>query len=391
MEPYNDYEDAEKDLEIYEQLRADCVGNRRLREMVYESSPVPDGDRLRLSVEFVTILHKSGYSPKEIQTLVCFNRGGVLPRLSQNDSYTTIRRIIAEMDIHKGGSIEAEFGGPGPIRSLTVNSEEYIRSLSQRKPGISTGLLELDKIISGLKPGKLYIFAARPGMGKTSLITQILTSCADQGTPCLYYPTEVGAHPLWDKMVSSMTNIGLLKFQDGSFSDSDKQRISDAVDHLKHLPLKISEDFAVNPDKVEAGIIEYLPEREGSFRGVCAVDFLQSCAWKDPDSVAEKTQAVYRFKKMAIDYNIPFILASQLNRGDGSANLKQLKGTGALEEFGDVISFIYPYNKPGHPGYPIPTMLDVMKSKYSATGQIQLFFAKSHCRFEPDISKKDVE
>ncbi len=90
---------------------------------------------------------------------------------------------------------------------------------------------------------------------------------------------------------------------------------------------------------------------------------------------------------MAKKYNIPFILASQLNRGDGTADMKQLKGTGALEEFGDVISFLYALDKFK---YPVPVMLDVLKSKYSATGQVNLLFDKAHCRFEPDLSVGEV-
>jgi replicative DNA helicase len=248
--------------------------------------------------------------------------------------------------------------------------------------------LELDRIISGLKPGKLYIFAARPGVGKTSLITQILTAVAKQNTPCLYYPTEVGAEPVWDKMVSSETNIGLLKFQNGDFADADRLKIIECMARLEKLPLSIVEDFAVTPDKVEAGILKYLPERPGTYRGVVAVDFLQSLAWEDPESVAEKSQAVYRFKKMCKDYNVPFILASQLNRGDGAAALTQLKGTGALEEYGDCISFIYQTGDKF--SYPVKTDLNIMKSKYSATGICKLNFYKSHCRFEPDIEAQKV-
>ena len=247
----------------------------------------------------------------------------------------------------------------------------------------------MDRIISGLKPGKLYIIAARPGTGKTSLITQILTAIAEQNTPCLFYPTECGAEPIWDKMVSNKANIGLLKFQNGDFSESDKLKIIQVVPKLEKLPLSIIEDFAVTPDKVEAGILRHLPERNGTYRGVVAVDFMQSLKWDNPESVAEKSEAVYRFKAMAIKYNIPFILASQLNRGDGTADLKQLKGTGTLEELGDVITFLY---RTGDQfTYPVHVDINVQKSKYSATGIIPMLFWKAHCRFEVDTSVKVVE
>ena len=375
----------EKQVELYDAYLTTLRGSKQLRELLdNEAISGIDSD-----IKFLGILHKEGYSVGEMEALLRFNTRSGLQQLYDKDSSTMLRSTIRTMVSSGGGNIEVRTGGIQP-KSLANDCGAYVQSLDERKPGISTGFVVLDRIISGLKPGKLYIFAARPGIGKTSLIIQILTAIAESNTPCLYYPTEVGATPLWDKIMSCKTNVGLLKFQNGSFSASDLVRIKDAVEYYKMLPISIMEDFAVTPDKVEDGILKYLPERAGTYRGVVAVDFLQSMAWKDPESVAEKAQAVYRFKKMAIDYNMPFILASQLNRGDGTADMRQLKGTGALEELGDVISFIYPTTKPGDVVYPIPTDLNIVKSKYSATGVVKLLFAKGHCRFEPDPNGMEI-
>ena len=374
------------DEKLNDRFKSTLRGSKQLGEILDGTRQFKS--RSECDFAFIAILHRSGYSQAEIQALISFNERGKLFSVGNEDRGQDIRRVIEKVAGSDGGSRTAPITAEVKPRNLQNNSSEYLQSLDDRKPGISTGIMVLDRIISGLKPGKLYIFAARPGVGKTSLITQILAACAEQGTPCLYYPTECGAEPIWDKMVSAKTRVSLLKFQNGTFSESDRLKIIDSMSHLKTLPLSIVEDFAVTPDKVEKGILEHLPERPATFRGVVAVDFLQSCAWTNPDSVAEKTQAVYRFKKMAKDYNIPFILASQLNRGDGSADLRQLKGTGALEEFGDVISFIYSTSKDA---YPVPTTLDVMKSKYSATGQIKMLFDKNCCRLELDPMGGEIE
>lgn len=367
--------------------------NSRLKGIT-DGTITHESDRSASDFEFIRLLVVAGFSESDIQELVRHNPSG---RYTDNtkDISKDVERVYHKVlerlkELQSGNNDElgsrdnADVGYKAADvtpKSLLRDSEEYITSLNSRRPGTSTGLYAFDELTSGLKPSKLYIFAARPGEGKTSLITQILTHVAERGKTCLFYPTEVGAEPIWDKIVSSKSDVYLKHFQNGTFSESDKVKIKDTMGKLKSLPLMIMEDFSVTVTKVESGIKKYAPQ-------VVAIDFLQTMAFKDQDHAGEKYETVRKLKELAIKYNIPIILASQLSRKEGEATLASLSGTKGLEEFGDVISFIKQIDKTG---YPTIAELTVMKSKYSSTGSVRLKFYVSTCRIEVDETWKGEE
>lgn len=371
-------ETPSKSIEVVDDLNERferlCRSNKRLNDIV--TGKTTFSDRSTADFAFIATLCESAFSSDDIISLARKNPSG--RAIDGEDISKDVLRVCKKMV--SGGS-ETRPVGCASIRSLRDDSRTYVASLSERKPGLRTGLSRFDEMVSGLRPGKLYIFAARPTEGKTTLIVQILTSIAEQGKTCLFYPTEVGADPIYDKIVSAKTEINLKKFQNGNFTEAETNKIKRSMSQVEKLPILIMEDFAVTPDKCLEGVKKYAPQ-------VLAVDFLQSMAWKNPDSVGEKYDAVYKLKKIAIDYNIPVILASQLNRGMGDLDLRQLKGTAGLEELGDVISFIKQTDKST---YPVKTDLNVMKSKYSATGLIKLRFYKSICKIEVDETWKEME
>ncbi len=247
--------------------------------------------------------------------------------------------------------------------------------------GIRSGFTHLDEMISGFKEGKIYIMAARPGTGKTTLGMQILTNMAEQGIPCLMFPTEVGAEPLIDKILSRKTGIELKKFQNGTFNTSDVSKIEEMREYIVSLPLTIYDDFGLDIDAYETQIDKYAPK-------VVCLDYFQALKWKDAASVGEKEEAVRRIKKLTKDRNIVTICMSQLNRNNtGKAGMAELKGTGALEEYADVITQMYKGE-----GYNYPTTIDmiVTKSKYSATGPIYFDFHNTEAKFVENENQNQV-
>ena len=327
--------------------------NKRLSEILQGNIKYPS--RSESDFEFIAILAKAHFTFEEIKNLVLLNPTGRREECEDRD----IRNICKKIEM------------PTNAFSMGNSATRYYDSLKKRTMGISTGIRGLDEMVSGFKKQKLYIFAARPTEGKTSLITQVLTHVAEQGHTCLFFPTEVGAEPIIDKIVSSKTELNLKKFQNGSFLEDDYVKIEGVRTAVSKLPLIIIEDFGLDVSKIEEGIKQYAP-------AVVAIDFFQALRWSDKESVAEKSDAVRKLKELAGDFNIPIIVASQLNRSDGKADLRQLKGTGTLEELGDVIAFLFTESKLNYPRHVI---LDIQKSKYSAVGQIQMNFFSSTCKF----------
>ena len=260
--------------------------------------------------------------------------------------------------------------------SLIGGADAYLTSLKNRKVGLKTGFPTFDEMVSGLKPQKVIVLAARPNEGKTTLATQIIRNIAEQGEMCLFFPTEVGAEPIYDKIVSSKTNIDLKRFQNGNFTDDQYQEIVKTREYLSKLPLAIVEDFGLSVDKLESHIAKIRPR-------VFIVDYIQALKYETGEA-NEIAAAVRKIKELAGDYDCTAIVCSQLLReadGKNPFSLSRLKGSGAIEEFGDVIAFLH---TPIEDKFlsPRPVSFVVTKSKYSAIGDVPLKFYTSVCRFE---------
>lgn len=355
--------DPTTDEAIEERFNILKTANKRLGDLVEGNIKFPS--RSEADMSFVAILYKAHFSVEEIKKLVQYNAHGRKEECDERQ----IKRII---DVVRKESESNSY-------SLRNSSDSYFNSLSNRKMGISTGFTSLDEMVSGLKPGKLYIIAARPNIGKTSLITQILLNIAEKGKTCLFYPTEVGSEPIFDKIISQKTMVSLKKFQNGTFTEADMAKIKEERPKLADLPLIVVEDFGLTVDKIEQSIRTFAPD-------VIAIDYFQAMKFIDPDSVGEKNEAVRRIKALAISTQKPIILASQLNRGDGKNDLRQLKGAGALEELGDVITYLSPGSTVT---YPVPYELNIMKSKYSATGIVNLMFHRTVGKFTDNGVQSD--
>ncbi len=332
--------------------------NKRLQDITNGVIDYPSASEA--DFEFVALLAKAQFSVEEIKALFSKNpKGNKTPK--KGDVERIVKKILSEDN--------------GNAVSFTHHTEKYKQSLLNRKMGYRTGIKPYDDMVSGLQRGKLYIFAARPGEGKTTLGVQIGKNLAENYGTVSGHFTEVGYEPIFDKILSRATGIDLRKFQNGAFLDSDKQRIEEALPKVKEIPFIVIEDFAVTVDKIAQDIKKYAPT-------IHIIDFFQTLTWNDPGAASEKYAAVKRIKKMAQDFNIPIILMSQLARSKDKPSLASLSETKALEEYGDVISVIHTKERLSKPR---KVYLDVLKSKYSETGLIRMDFHCHTCEFKEGL------
>lgn len=353
--------------ELTQKFNRLCRTNKRLKEIAEGS--IAFASKSEADFEFIALLCRSQFTVDEVAALWEYNKGG-------------------NPEPKKGGvgDIQRVFDKVSDTRderaySLSNNSSGYFANLAYRSMGIRSGFNYLDELISGFKDGKIYIMAARPGTGKTSIGMQILTNMAEKGVPCLMFPTEVGAEPLIDKILARKCEISLKKFQNGTFTKEDVSKIEEMKSYIQSLPLTIYDDFGLDIDAYEKQIDKYAPK-------VVCLDYFQALKWKDPASVGEKEEAVRRIKKLTKDRNIVTICMSQLNRNNtGKAGMAELKGTGALEEYADVITQMY--KGEGH-NYPTPIDMIVTKSKYSATGPINFLFHNTTANFVEDDAQNQL-
>lgn len=311
---------------------------------------------------FVCQLARAHFNKAEIRALLPKNPLGKSHERSQDQLAKDIERILSKVE------------GDQESYSLVNQSERYSKGLRNRKMGLKTGFAMFDEMVSGLKAQKVYLTAARPTSGKTTLMAQWLDHLASvEKQVCLCFPTEVGAEPIIDKIVSRRSKVSLKKFQNGDFKPEETEAVEKTIKTINGLPLVIVEDFGLTVEKIETKMKEVAPT-------VVAIDYINAMKFPNGGEPNEMAATVRKIKELAGDYNIPILLFAQLRRGDGKLELSALKGSGALEELCDVVSFLY--NVGDKFDYPTKSVLDVMKSKYSATGPINLDFHRTNCEFK---------
>ena len=312
--------------------------------------------------------------------------------------------------------------GEGPIdfaESLrrTVQLAEKAQARGGRISGLVTGFADIDSLLGGLQPSDLIILAGRPGMGKTSLATNIAFNTArayvqdmesgaevPRGAPVLFFSLEMAAQQLSARILSEQTEIEMWKIRNGKFSESEWDKFVLAMQDLSTLPLYIDDTGGVSIAQIAARARRLQREKK---IGVVIIDHIQlvaGSARRAENRVQEITEISKGLKVLAKELNVPVIALSQLSRGvdardDKRPVLSDLRESGSIEQDADVVMFVYReeyYLKSREPDPSTPEHAKwlekcerahrraevlVEKHRHGATNKIDLFFDDRFTRF----------
>ncbi len=255
-------------------------------------------------------------------------------------------------------------------------------------PGISTGLKDLDRAISGLNKSDLILLAARPGMGKTSMALNILLEAGKRaGKQVAFFSLEMSEEQLGMRLLASQSLVDNKKLVTGRMTEEEWAKLSDATATLQTLPVYIDDDSSVTVADVTAKC------RRLENLGLVIIDYLQlmqSAGGKarSGDSRQQQISDITRaLKLMAKDLNVPVVCLSQLsrateNRTDKRPLLSDLRDSGAIEQDADIVLFLYRdgyYNSES----PTPNVAEciVAKNRHGETGTIELQWSPEYTTF----------
>jgi len=253
--------------------------------------------------------------------------------------------------------------------------------------GVRTGIEHLDETINGLESGKLYILAAMPGAGKTTLALQIAATVAQSGYPALYISLENDATDLARKTVC--------RFGEISYANALKGKVSQAlwregVAELAKLNgrLYLSTPRASMPDLTE--LVDQVAERAGRPPALIVVDYLQ--AWvkrlvgpaSAEDGVREHLdQFTPAMRALGERYGAAVLAISSQNRaGYNAGGMSALKESGNIEYDSDVVMTLQRRELPPGtvPGLNTPIELAVNKNRQGLCGRpIKLILRGDYC------------
>lgn len=252
------------------------------------------------------------------------------------------------------GAVQRPAGNAGPhsIAELVGKRIEHWQGLADgtTEPGMSFGLSKLDRALGGGgKPGRLITIGGRPGEGKTSLATQIL-SYVGASAPCLFLSQEMTAGELIDRAVANMARVPLEVIASGQLRDDDAGRLADGADAASRLQVFIDDTPALSLLDIRAKA-RRVQQRHGL--ALLVLDYLQLSKPADAKNQSRHHQieAISRgLKELAKELGITVIALSQLNRqstmrADGEPTLADLKESGAIEEDSDTVILLHAREK----------------------------------------------
>ena len=249
-----------------------------------------------------------------------------------------------------------------PIRQVALNVLENIEKASKTKEtvtGVPTGFIDLDYKTSGFQPSDFILIAARPSMGKTAFVLNVVDHVAvKKGIPCMVFSLEMSKEQLVNRMLSMESNVDSQKLRTGTLTDSDWDAVVEGVGIIGGSKL----------------IIDYLQLMTGS--------------GKSSDNRQQEISEISRsLKALAREMQAPVVALSQLSRAcetrtDHRPMLSDLRESGAIEQDADVVMFLYRddyYNKDSE----MKDMAEVIiaKQRNGPIGTVNLVWMPQYTKF----------
>ena len=278
------------------------------------------------------------------------------------------------------------------MRDIVSESLPKIEQLFEQKKlitGVATGFTDLDTMTRGLQAGDLVIVAARPSMGKTSLVMNIAEHASiKHGATVGFFSLEMSREQLFIRLLTSVARIDAQRLMTGSVGQRDYQSLSQAIGVLSDAKLFIDDTPGVTVLEMRAKARRLAAEHG---LNLLVIDYLQLMTGRGRfENRTLELAAISRgLKGLAKELGVPVVALSQLSRAPESRSdhrplLSDLRESGALEQDADVVLMLfradmYPDAKPEDQG---KAELIIAKQRNGPTGTVELAFLKQHTRFE---------
>lgn len=288
------------------------------------------------------------------------------------------------------------------VRDCVPGAVEKIEGIYSKDPdslGIPSGFQCIDEMLTGFQPGKTYIIAARPSIGKTTFALNLAAymSFNNKGA---FFSLEMTETECTEKLISLFGGIDLNDVYAESIEYEELRRLIDvARQKLDSLDLIIDDKSYYFEDLVHQ--IKLLYVKFGI--KFVAIDYLQLITMMGRTDNREQmiSKMSSELKKLAKLLNIPIIILAQLNRGaEGRAPLlSDLRDSGAIEQDADVVALLHrertdtkEQREKVEEGQALETMLIMAKNRGGKTGPVNLWFFPQWSQFQqPERRYKDSD
>ncbi len=273
------------------------------------------------------------------------------------------------------------------------------------KSPIQTGFIDLDRLMGGLQRSDLFILAARPSLGKSTLAINIVRNAAEHGAVCGVFSLEMSREQLALRMLSAEAEVDSHRLRLNLMTERESQRVIDSVGALSDLPIYIDDTPLLSIVEIRSKARRLSLERGLDLLVVDYIQLMQGSS-RNPNRVQEMTEISRSLKGLARDLNVPILALSQLSRAieqrlSHRPQLSDLRDSGSIEQDADVVAFIsredahyteeeWERNNPSQPYPKNVAEIIIAKHRNGPLGSLNLFFRDQFSRFENFATRTPV-
>lgn len=256
--------------------------------------------------------------------------------------------------------------------------------------GVTTGLIDLNKVTNGLQKSDLILLAARPSMGKTALALNIAVNAAANKKIVALFSLEMSKTQLGNRLLSTASKVNSQYLNTGIFSDNDMQNLLNSLDRLSPLRLFIDDTAGISLLELRSKV-RRLKNEYGL--DLIVIDYLQlmqggNSRLTEQNRQQEISEISRSLKALARELDVPILALSQLSRSvemraDKKPQLSDLRESGSLEQDADIVMFLYRdeyYNRDNTENQNIAELI-IAKNRNGPTTSIRLQFNKEIMHF----------
>jgi replicative DNA helicase len=301
-----------------------------------------------------------------LRALIGVGRDLVEGALDTSEDVAPLEQIEkAETELYKvaeEGGAEGKAKSFGEATKLAVEMAEKALNSGGHLSGITTGLEGINAKVGGLHKSDLVILAGRPGMGKTSLATNIAFAAAQRfardiedgiepaksaGAPTAFFSLEMSADQLATRILAEESGISSENLRMGKISQQEFRQLARAAAELQSLPLYIDDTPGLTIAALRTRARRLKRQKGIGFVVVDYLQLLQGTGRSGNDNRVQEISEISRgLKQLAKELEVPVLALSQLSRAveqreDKRPQLSDLRESGSIEQDADMVWFVY--------------------------------------------------
>lgn len=278
------------------------------------------------------------------------------------------------------------------IEDVAIDVYHRIEAASQIKDhvtGIPSGFTDLDNMTTGFQPSDFVLVAARPSMGKTAFVLNILQYVAiKKERPCLFFSLEMSKEQLVNRLFSMDSGIDAQNLRTGTLSDNDWAVLVETTARVGGSKIVIDDTPGISVSEMRSRCRKLKLEKG---LDLIIIDYLQLMSGggsRRSDSRQQEVSDISRsLKALAREMECPVIALSQLSRApearpDKRPMLSDLRDSGAIEQDADLVMFLYRddyYNKDSEKKGEAEVI--IAKQRNGPIGTVTLYWQAATTRF----------